>query len=243
MQDILISAKNISLELGQLSILEDISIDIKRGQITTLIGTNGSGKTSLLKIFLGLTKPSYGQIERKPNLSIGYMPQRLMLNELLPMRVYDFLSLAHLGNKQKINQWLSRLEIVDLEKQSLHNLSGGQWQRVLLIRALLNNPDVLFLDEPMQGIDLTGQKALYNLIPTLRDELNCAVMMVSHDLHLVMAQTDEVICLDKRICCSGAPSKIQQHPAYLSLFGQEYAAYIHHHNHTRSTPPQEVNND
>lgn len=231
MSQVLIRAHEVSLQLAHTCILEAVNLRLEAGQITTLIGANGSGKTSLLKILMGLQQPSSGRVERRANLALGYMPQKLMLETHLPIRVVDFLALAPLANTQQINYWLDKLNILQLYKHSLHRLSGGQWQRVLLARALLNRPDILFLDEPMQGIDVSGQKELYRLIPVLRDELQCAVFMVSHDLHLVMAATDEVICLNKHICCSGHPSEVSQNPAYLNLFGQEYAPYVHHHNH------------
>lgn len=233
MSESLIDAQAISLNIAGKSIIENVSLVLKRGQITTLIGSNGSGKTSLLKLLMGLSKPTKGHIKRKAGLSIGYMPQKLMLDELLPIRVMDFLSLARLSNKNHIQAGLERLNIAHLQQQSLHDLSGGQWQRVLLLRALLNKPDVLFLDEPMQGIDLAGQKELYTLLPNLRDELGCAILMVSHDLHLVMAATDEVICINKHICCSGSPYEVAQDPTYLSLFGNnEVVPYLHQHNHS-----------
>lgn len=231
MSETLIQAHQLSLEIANLRILEQVDLQLKAGQITTLIGANGSGKSSLLKILMGVQMPTSGYVTRQAGLALGYMPQKLLLDTHLPMQVVDFLSLAPLANKQQIDYWLERLNIQQLYAHSLHKLSGGQWQRVLLARALLNRPAILFLDEPMQGIDVSGQKELYRLIPVLRDELGCAVFMVSHDLHLVMAATDEVICLNKHVCCSGSPSEVTKNPAYLDLFGQEYAPYIHQHNH------------
>ena len=154
-----------------------------------------------------------------------------MLDDRLPLNVSDFLALSRQAKRQDLQHWLQRLGSEQLQRQSVHRLSGGEWQRVLLARALLNQPQLLVLDEPVQGVDVQGQMELYELIPTLRDELGCAVLMVSHDLHLVMAATDEVVCLNGHVCCSGHPDQVSIDPAYLSFFGRQptMAPYTHHH--------------
>jgi len=229
----LLSAENLTLERAHKTVLDNISLDINAGQIITLIGPNGCGKSTLIKVLLGLEQIDSGTIQRQPKLRVGYMPQKLNLDQRLPLNVDGFLKLAKGANKDNIQYWLERLNITQLRQQSVHDLSGGEWQRVLLARALLLKPQLLVLDEPVQGVDVQGQMELYQLIPQLRDELGCAVLMVSHDLHLVMAATDEVICLNGHVCCSGHPDKVSVDPAYLDLFGQRpaIAHYTHHHDH------------
>lgn len=233
MSQLLLSAQNLCLTHRHKQVLDNINIQLNAGQITTLIGPNGCGKSTLVKVLLGLTQPDSGQIERQPNLRIGYMPQYLRLDPLMPLTVDGFLRLTKGASESALTEWLQRLDITSLRHQSVHHLSGGEWQRVLLVRALLRNPQLLVLDEPVQGVDVQGQQELYQLIPTLRDEFNCAVLMVSHDLHLVMAATDEVICLNGHVCCSGSPQDVSLDPAYISLFGRSpiVVPYTHHHDH------------
>jgi zinc transport system ATP-binding protein len=230
----LIEAKNISLQDGKKLLLNNINLSINSEEIITIIGPNGAGKTSLLKVLLGLVSPTKGKVLRDKTLRIGYMPQRLYLNPLLPLDVYHFLKLIK-DSKPSIENALSRTGVGHLIYSDLQNLSGGELQRVLLARSLLRNPNLLVLDEPVQGVDIGGQSQLYQLINDLKKELNCGVLMVSHDLHLVMASTDHVICLNQHICCHGHPEKISSHPEYLSLFGDtanQFAAYAHQHNHS-----------
>jgi len=231
-----LSASHLQLVRQHKSVLNDISLNLKAGQIITLIGPNGCGKSTLIKVLLGLEKPDSGTVTRRTGLRIGYMPQRLSLDQRMPLTVTGFLQLARGASHERIGHWLDRLSIRALAQQSVHDLSGGEWQRVLLARALLIKPDLLVLDEPVQGVDVQGQLELYRLIPQLRDELGCAVLMVSHDLHLVMAATDEVICLNGHICCSGHPDTVSLDPAYIQLFGARQqqapiAHYTHHHDH------------
>lgn len=232
---LLLKAGGLSLQFRQKKVLDNISLTITAGQIITLIGPNGCGKSTLTKVLLGLQKANSGKITRKRGLRVGYMPQKLQLDERLPLTVRGFLRLTKGCHHNDIDAWLERLNIKTLRDQSVHNLSGGEWQRVLLARALLIKPELLVLDEPVQGVDVQGQLELYQLIPQLRDELGCAVLMVSHDLHLVMAATDEVICLNGHICCSGHPDTVSADPAYLELFGRKLespiAHYTHHHDH------------
>ncbi len=234
----LIRAEGICLSYRERLVLDDISLTINPGQIITIIGPNGCGKSSLTRVLLGLINPQKGQVQRMSGLRIGYMPQRLQLDRRMPLTVTGFLQLAKGADAAGISHWLERLSIVTLADQSVHSLSGGEWQRVLLARALLRNPQLLVLDEPVQGVDIQGQAELYGLIPQLRDELGCAVLMISHDLHLVMSATDEVICLNGHVCCSGHPDSVTADPAYLQLFGKDqqpvFAPYVHHHDHDHS---------
>ena len=236
MSETLVELKQVQLVFEQRAVLRDIDLVLSRGQIVTLIGPNGSGKSSLVKIVVGLLKASAGQRLLAPKLRIGYMPQALKLDKSLPLTVRHFLQLSR--TKPAPIDLLIALNDVGAEhllEQSIHTLSGGEWQRVLLARALLQKPDLLVLDEPMQGVDLTGQEELYNLIALLPEKYHCGVLMVSHDLHLVMAATDSVICLNGHICCHGHPESVSNHPEYLRLFGLQgskgLAVYSHHHDH------------
>ena len=236
------------INLGYQDILTDINLRITKGKITTIIGPNGAGKTTLLKLILGLIKPSSGQIQYGKDITFGYLPQKLKLNPLMPLTVERFLQLAtsqqNTELKEKITKTLHRVGACHLKSRSLHVLSGGEMQRILLAHALMQTPDVLVLDEPAQGVDVMGQAELYRLIASIRDDLGCAVILVSHDLHLVMAESDEVICLNHHICCSGAPSDVAQHPSYAQLFGSKsevssLAVYTHHHTHRHDEPCSE----
>jgi len=217
--------------------LQDISLSVSKGEIVTIIGPNGAGKTSLLNILLGLRPPTRGQVTLTKGLVVGYMPQRLQLNPQLPLTVWRFLSLVD-RCAISIDSALAKTDVSELKHASMHDLSGGELQRVLLSRAILRKPDLLVLDEPVQGVDVVGQSQLYQLISQLRDELQCGVLMVSHDLHIVMAATDHVICLNQHVCCHGHPNSVSSHPAYLELFGRttdaNVAIYTHHHNHSHS---------
>lgn len=217
---------------GEKVILEDVSLTLMPGKIMTLIGPNGAGKTTLLKVLLGLTPISRGKLTRKSDLRIGYMPQKLEINPTLPMSVERFLSLATSERTSKIqplmDTCLKEVGAYALKHTQLKVLSGGEMQRVMLARALLIAPDLLVLDEPMQGVDVLGQEELYQLIAQIRDNRGCAVLLVSHDLHLVMAASDEVICLNTHVCCSGHPSKVSADPMYQRLF---VAPYKHKHDH------------
>jgi len=215
-------------------ILDNIELELHRGEILTLIGPNGAGKTSLVRILLGLLRPVRGEIWRKPGLRFGYVPQRLHIERVLPLRVRDFLLLAGRFDQKRLSESLDEVGVQHLLDNQLQCISGGELQRVLLARALLRQPDVMVLDEPGQGVDIIGQRALYQTIRDIRDRHNCAVLMVSHDLHLVMAATDRVVCLNTHVCCTGHPAAISEHPEYLKIFGHAldgFAVYEHHHNH------------
>ncbi len=226
---------NVSYARGGKTILNDISLSLAPGEIVTLIGPNGSGKTTLVKVALGLQQPDSGTVKLKRGIRIGYMPQRVVIDQVLPMTVRRFLSL---GGRCKSGRRLAVLEEVGADHvidSDVHAISGGEFQRVLLARAILREPDFLVLDEPVQGVDVTGQAALYDLISRIRRRYGCAVLMVSHDLHLVMAQTDRVVCLNQHICCSGHPSVVSKDPAFIEMFGKEdadrLAVYHHDHDH------------
>ncbi|MCU7881427.1 MAG: zinc ABC transporter ATP-binding protein ZnuC [Candidatus Thiodiazotropha sp. (ex Lucinoma aequizonata)] len=233
---VLIEANDISIALQGRQVLEQVNLAVHQGEIVTLIGPNGSGKTTLVRIILGLLKADGGRIKTQPGLRIGYMPQRLVLSENMPLTVKRFLSLGNKGQDSEMQLILNELAIEQLLDSPMQRLSGGELQRILLARALLRKPDLMVFDEPVQGVDVTGQAALYALITQIRDQFGCGVLMISHDLHLVMATTDQVLCLNHHVCCSGHPKSISQHPAYLELFGSpanaKLAIYTHHHDHT-----------
>ena len=215
--------------------LTDIDLEIRAGEIVTLAGPNGSGKSTLLKIVLGLIKPDRGRVRRRPGLCLGYVPQRLVVDHALPMTVERFLLLAGRAARRRMGAVIGELGLDDLVARPIQEISGGQFQRVLLARALVRDPDLLLLDEPVQGVDIAGQAALYNLIGRMRDSRGCGILLVSHDLHLVMAETDRVVCLDRRIRCAGTPVAVSRDPRFVDLFGPavagSLAAYRHDHEH------------
>ncbi|MBO0613134.1 MAG: zinc transporter ATP-binding protein ZnuC [Pseudomonadota bacterium] len=228
--------ENIGLHFGQRVILHDVSLEVYPQSVLTLIGPNGAGKSTLLKILLGLQKPDSGSVWRQPDLRIGYVPQKFHLDRLLPLTVERFIGL-NLWRHDAAAVRLSAEEVgvQALLPQAVQSLSGGELQRVLLARALLNQPQLLVLDEPGQGVDVSGLSELYQLITRLKQKHGYGVVMVSHDLHLVMAATDQVLCLNQHICCSGQPEAVSRHPEYLRLFGDAraagFAVYTHHHDH------------
>ncbi len=221
-------------------VLQEISLSLSAGEITTIIGPNGAGKTTLIKLILGLEKPDSGTIARQPGLRIGYMPQKLHIDPTLPLTTLRFLQLAE-KNEGSCRAALKRVGIEHLARSPFQALSGGEVQRAMLARALLRKPSLLILDEPVQGVDIIGQEALYKLICELRDELGCAVLMVSHDLHLVMSATDNVICLNQHICCQGNPEQVSGDQAFQALFGAKTAIYTHHHDHDHNLHGDIVN--
>ncbi|WP_414148610.1 zinc ABC transporter ATP-binding protein ZnuC [Erwinia sp. BNK-24-b] len=231
----LISLEKISVSFGQRAVLSNVSLALAPGRILTLLGPNGAGKSTLVRVVLGLIQPTQGSVIRHERLRIGYVPQKIHLDATLPLTVERFMLLRGGVKRADILPALKRVQAGQLVNAPLQKLSGGEMQRVLLARALLNQPQLLVLDEPTQGVDVNGQVALYDLIDQLRRELNCGVLMVSHDLHLVMAKTDEVLCLNQHICCSGTPEAVSQHPEFISMFGprgaEQLAIYRHQHNH------------
>ena len=231
----LIQSQNISLHIGGKELLSAISINISKAEIVTVIGPNGAGKTTLLRLLLGLIPASSGSIYRKPKLRIGYLPQRAVFNPVLPLSVSRIMNLTGNYSKSQIETSLEETGVLALRDKPVFQLSGGEYQRVMLARALLRNPELLVLDEPVQGVDYMGESELYNLIGDLRKNHGCGVLMVSHNLHVVMASTDRVLCLNQHICCEGQPEDVTQHPEYLRLFGLDsgsaLAIYSHQHDH------------
>ena len=235
-RDVLVCATEIGVSFAGRQVLHNVNIEIQRGRIVTLIGPNGAGKTTLVRIILGMLEPDRGTVWKKPGLSIGYMPQRLQLEPTLPITVQRFLQLTGIRQQEQIDGVLDALQINHLAHQQVRNVSGGELQRVLLARALIRKPTLLILDEPAQGVDVSGQAELYQLIDQIADQQTCGILMISHDLHLVMSATDEVVCLNQHICCHGKPEHVSNDPAYLALFGkggvESIAVYTHHHNHS-----------
>lgn len=231
----LIKAQDICIQFGDRQVLQHVSLTVKQGQIVTLIGPNGAGKTTLVRIILGLQQGHSGSVEKPKNLRIGYMPQKVHVEATMPMTVRRFLELARHKSSTPIDAILEEVQATHLMQHQLRSISGGEMQRVLLARALSQAPQLLVLDEPAQGVDVAGQAELYQLINDIRARHNCGVLMISHDLHLVMANTDEVICLNHHICCHGRPEQVSVDPSYLALFGKKeaknLAVYTHNHNH------------
>lgn len=231
----LIAASSISKSFGERLVLDKVSLNVEEGKIVTLIGPNGAGKTTLVRIILGLMSPDSGGVTRKPNLKIGYMPQKLVIDPTMPMAVDRFLQLSGNSEQGFIEETLEQLHISHLLRSPMASVSGGEMQRVLLARAMLRQPQLLVLDEPAQGVDVSGQAELYGLIGEIRDRQGCGVIMISHDLHLVMSSTDEVVCLNHHVCCHGEPEQVSNDPAFLDLFGastaDSLAVYTHNHNH------------
>ena len=232
---LLISAEALGVRRDGRWLLEDVSLGIDRGEIVTLIGPNGAGKTLLSRVLLGLIRADQGRVLRQPGLRIGYVPQQFLVDTTLPLTVERFLRINNPGRGAEARAVLEETGAVHVASEAVQNLSGGEWQRVMLARALLRQPDLLILDEPVQGVDVTGQLELYDLIGSIHRERGCGVLLISHDLHLVMASTGRVLCLNRHICCSGPPDAILNDPAYINLFGSRAAAnlalYHHAHDH------------
>ncbi len=243
----LITLENISLKSNKQKILNNISLNIKQEQITTVIGPNGGGKTSLLKIILQLIKPTSGNIIRQKNIYFGYMPQKINLDYHIPMTSLDLLNLT---NKKALNDTffldlINQMQISDLLTKQLAQLSGGQLQKIMLLRAIASQVEVvnkqntlLVLDEPTQFMDIIAINRFYYLLNYIKNIWKCSILLVSHDLNLVMQKTDHVFCINQHICCHGSPQDISKHPEYLNLFGVdlakqhlEIALYQHMHYH------------
>ena len=231
----LIAARDLTLRLGGKVILDNVNVEIAAGEIVTIVGPNGSGKSTFLRALIGAVRPSSGTIERTPGLRVGYVPQKLAIDRSMPMSVRRFLGLPRRIKRAEADQVLERAGAAGLGDRQMTDLSGGQFQRVLLARALLERPQLLLLDEATQGLDQPGAAAFYRRIEEVRQELGCAVVMVSHDLHVVMAASDRVICLNGHVCCQGTPEIVADAPEYRALFGTgtkgALALYRHRHTH------------
>jgi len=234
MSDSLIRLHDVTVQFAGQAVLEGVNLDLQAGEIVTLIGPNGAGKTTLVRVVLGLLRSSQGSVWRQSRLRIGYMPQKLSVEATLPLSVLRFLRLVAGVGRAEAEAALAEVGAEQVLNSPLQAISGGELQRVLLARALLRKPQLLVLDEPVQGVDVAGQAELYRLIGRLRERYGCGVLMVSHDLHLVMSATDQVICLNRHVCCSGHPEQVGADPAFHALFGQDarsLAVYQHHHDH------------
>ena len=231
----ILKLREVSVHRQGETLLDRVSLEVNRGEIITLIGPNGAGKSTLVKTALGLMRPSTGSVSVLPGLRIGYVPQNVQLDPSLPVSVERFLQLSDSSTESAMQEVLDLVGASTILARNLRDISGGEMRRVLLARALLPNPELLILDEPTSGVDITGQEALYTLIQRIRDKFNCGVLLVSHNLHVVMAATDHVVCLNRHLCCSGTPEDIRHHPEFVSLFGQKSAEtlgiYRHQHDH------------
>lgn len=232
----LIHIKGLDVRLGGKRVLKGVDFDLEKGEIVTIVGPNGSGKSTFLRAIIGAVRPAAGQVRLQPGLQIGYIPQKLSIDPTLPIHARRFLSLPHRVSDRAASAALAQVGAAGIEKVQMADLSGGQLQRVLLARALLNAPDVLLLDEATQGLDQPGSANFYRLIEDVRTRLGCAVLMVSHELHVVMSASDRVICLNGHVCCQGRPEQVASAPEYRALFGSgthgALALYRHEHEHT-----------
>jgi len=232
----LIAAEKIDVSYGTRNVLRNVSLAVEPGEIVTMVGPNGSGKTTLLRVLIGAARPSSGRITHKPGLRIGYVPQKLHIDPTLPITVERFLRLPGGTARSACAKALERAGVPDLSHCQMSALSGGQFQRVLLARALINRPDLLLLDEATQGLDQPGSAAFYQQIEEVRRTTGCAILMISHELHVVMAASDRVICLNGHVCCEGAPEIVSAAPEYRALFGTgtggALALYRHEHDHS-----------
>jgi zinc transport system ATP-binding protein len=236
--DALLTLDNVSVSYQNSPILIRINLDLFPNQIVTLIGPNGSGKTTLVKTALGLVKPDSGTRKVDDKLSIGYVPQTVSIGSSLPLTVQGFLRLKACVSDKKIAEAIELVSAEKTLKLPLSEVSGGEMRRILLARALINPPQLLILDEPTAGVDINGQDEIYHLISSIKDHYRCSILLVSHDLHIVMATTDKVICLNHHICCSGSPEQVSDDPEFINLFGrrhaQNLAIYRHHHDHVHA---------
>ena len=234
LNDNLIELTGAGLKKADRWLVRGIDLSVGRGEIVTLIGPNGSGKSSTAKMALGIVQPTEGSARQANNLKVGYVPQQVSIDWTLPLTVERLMNLTEKINSKDCIEALAKVGLSDLRHQSVQSLSGGEFQRVLVARVVARKPDLLVLDEPVQGVDYSSEIAFYELIAKLRDSLNCGVLLISHDLHIVMAATDKVICLNGTICCHGAPKTVAESPEYKELFGinaSALAIYSHDHIH------------
>ena len=237
-QNILVKLNQSGFRLKDKWLVKGVSLQIEKGKIVTLIGPNGSGKSTTAKIALGIYKKIDGEVEKYTN-KVGYVPQKISIDWTLPLRVKDFMVLTENLKDEDINEALSLTGVIQLKNKNLGDLSGGEFQRVLIARAISKKPDLLVLDEPVQGVDFTGEIALYKLIKKITDELNCGILLISHDLHTVMSATDHVVCLNGHVCCSGSPMDVAKNNEYKALFGEQasqiLSRYEHRHDHVHTS--------
>ena len=231
----LITVENLSMRYGANTVLQNVNMVVEPGEIVTIVGPNGSGKTSLLRAIIGATKPFAGRIHRKSGLKTGYVPQKLHIDPTLPISVERFMRLTNHISRKNCAEALEAASVPDLSKRQMSQLSSGQFQRVLLARALINRPEILLLDEATQGLDQPGSAAFYRQIEDVRRDSGCAILMISHELHVVMSASDRVICLNGHVCCEGSPAVVASAPQYRALFGTgtggALALYRHDHDH------------
>ena len=233
----LVKLNNAGFKQNDKWLVEGVSLTVEKGKIITLIGPNGSGKSTTAKIALGIYKNIEGTVEKYTN-KVGYVPQKISIDWTLPLRVYDFMLLTEDIKDEAIDEALTLTGVMHLKNKNLGNLSGGEFQRVLIARAISKKPELLVLDEPVQGVDYTGEIALYELIKKISDTLNCGILLISHDLHTVMTATDHVVCLNGHVCCSGTPMDVAKNNEYKTLFGEQasqiLSVYEHKHDHVHS---------
>ena len=236
--NILVKLKDVGLKRNDKWLVKGVSLVVEKGKIITLIGPNGSGKSTTAKIALGLHKNIEGEVQKLTD-KIGYVPQKISIDWTLPLRVKDFMLLTDDLNDKLIDEALTLTGVDHLKNKNLGNLSGGEFQRVLLARAISKKPELLVLDEPVQGVDFTGEIALYKLIKKISENLNCGILLISHDLHTVMSATDHVVCLNGHVCCSGSPLDVAKNKEYKALFGEQasqtLSIYEHKHDHVHSS--------
>lgn len=234
-REALVSLSNAGVCVSDKWLVRGVSLEVCRGEIVTLIGPNGSGKSTTAKMVLGVINPSEGTARCRRDIHVSYVPQKLAVDWTMPLTVNRFMVLSYTASKNEIQRALSSTGTEHLKNAQVRNLSGGEFQRVLLARAIINRPELLVLDEPVQGVDFNGEIALYRLIEEIRTELNCGIILISHDLHVVMSRTDRVICLNGHVCCSGSPEAVASAPEFRTLFGDraanELAFYKHNHDH------------
>ena len=241
-KDTLVALDNAGLSISNKWLVREVTMSVSAGEIVTLIGPNGSGKSTTAKMALGIMAPSEGGVYRQKNARVSYVPQKLSIDWTMPLRVDRFISLTRFLTKNEIKKVLSMTETEHLYDAQVRTLSGGEFQRVLLARAIACSPQFLVLDEPVQGVDFNGEIALYKLIEKIRNELNCGIILISHDLHVVMSSTDRVICLNGHVCCSGTPMDVAKNNEYKNLFGEKASqiltVYEHKHDHVHSDEGQ-----
>ena len=231
----LVSVEDLSVRYGAHTVLRNVNLSVEPGEIVTIVGPNGSGKTSLLRTIVGATQPDRGRVNCRPGLRIGYVPQRLHIDPTLPITVERFMRLTDRVSRNACRAALDAADVPNLMEHQMAHLSGGQFQRVMLARAMINRPEILLLDEATQGLDQPGSATFYRRIEAVRRESGCAVLMVSHELHVVMSASDRVVCLNGHVCCEGAPAAVASAPEYRELFGTgtggALALYRHDHDH------------